>query len=304
MRRRTAALAAAALGLAVLALVALAGYRLAGRPGLAAGQRQPEGLDHLGEAPAFGLTDQLGRPVSSEQFRGRVVVANFIYTSCQDTCPLLSLRMQALQERLRREQLLGTQVQLLSFTIDPARDTPQVLRAYAERRQADPEAWRFLTGPERYVVSLVVQGFRLGVQPVAPGPGSDKGPREATDGGAAASSYDVMHSNRFVLIDRRGGIRAYYDGLELDLERVLRDVRHLLRRGRRALTKAQDRRRRRGGRVRSPPAGTGGRLFTRTRQRVSYPTYLLWRGWVGEAHDADLAVAPAGVRALRGERHP
>lgn len=214
LRRLRALLVVGALGL----LLALVGYR-------SLAQSQSRELDVFGDAPAFALIDQLGRPVSSEEFRGKVVIANFIYTHCRDTCPLLSLRMQALQERLQEEKLLGGQVQLLSFTTDPARDTPDVLRAYAERHRADPQAWRFLTGPEGEMVRIVVEGFKLGVQEV---PLSEATPHTHADG-AEHEAYDVMHSNRFVLIDRQGRIRVYYDGLDLDAEQVVRDVRQLLR---------------------------------------------------------------------------
>jgi len=179
------------------------------------------------DAPAFTLTDQLERPVDSDDFHGKVVVANFIYTSCTDFCPLLSLRMQQLQDRLRAESLLGSQVQLLSFTVDPARDTPAVLRDYGASHQANPDAWRFLTGPPDQVVPLIVDGFHLGVQALPPQQSGDD-PHEAGDG--HDHSYDVMHSGRFVLIDRQWRVRAYYDGSELDLDKILRDVRQLLAR--------------------------------------------------------------------------
>jgi len=182
-------------------------------------------IDDFGTAPAFTLTDQLERPVSSDMFRGKLVVANFIYTSCTDICPLLSTEMQSLQERLRQEKLLGNQVQLLSFTVDPARDTPAVLRTYAERHKADPDAWRFLTGPQETVKPLIVDGFHLGVQALPP--------PTAMPGGhshdAASEDYEVMHSGRFVLIDQQGHIRAYYDGRDFDAERALRDIQGLLR---------------------------------------------------------------------------
>ncbi len=101
-------------------------------------------LEVFGSAPAFTLTDQYERPVQANDLAGKVVVANFIYTHCQDVCPLLTQQMRVLQDRLRQEELLGPEVQLLSFTVDPARDTPAVLREYAERHQADPATWRFL----------------------------------------------------------------------------------------------------------------------------------------------------------------
>jgi protein SCO1/2 len=206
----------AGLGLALLALV---GYR-------SWGLSQAQSLEVFGEAPSFALTDQLDRPVSSDELRGKVVVANFIYTNCPDICPLLSFHMMTLQERLRREQLLGGQVQLLSFTVDPARDTPAVLREYAERFQADPRAWRFLTGPEPEMVQLIEKRFFLAVQPIRPR-GAGQGERD--HGEEPSESYEVMHSGRFALIDRQGRIRAWYDGREFELERVMRDVRQLLR---------------------------------------------------------------------------
>jgi len=191
---------------------------------------QTKSLQIYGDAPPFKLTDHLDRPVSSDEFRGRVIVANFVYTKCPDICPLLSLRMQALQERLREEKMLDTRVQLLSFTTDPARDTPAVLRAYAERHRADPSAWRFLTGPEAEVKPLIVKGFLLGVQKVpARETGVVAGQPEHQQGEQHEDPYEVMHSTRFALIDREGRIRAYYDGRELDLDQVVRDIRQLLR---------------------------------------------------------------------------
>lgn len=176
----------------------------------------------FGEAPSFaGLIDQDKRPTSADELRGKVVVANFIYTSCTDICPLLSARMRQLQDRLRQEELLGTQVQLLSFSVDPSRDTPEVLRDYAARKGADPAAWRFITGSAEQLIPLIVEGFHLGVDVLPP-------QAAALNGGAAHGPYEVMHSGRFVLIDREWRIRAYYDGREIEPERVLRDVRHLL----------------------------------------------------------------------------
>jgi protein SCO1 len=187
--------------------------------------RAPD-LDEFGQAPQFELVDQLERPVRSGDLRGAVVVANFIYTSCTDICPLLSFHMQRLQDRLRTEQLLGSRVQLLSFTVDPARDTPPVLRAYAEQHQADPSAWRFLSGPEESMIPLIVDGFHLGTQALPP---KATAPEDHENGHHDAPSYDVMHSGRFVLIDRDWQVRAYYDGSVLDLDRVVADIRKVMR---------------------------------------------------------------------------
>lgn len=206
----------AALVVVLLAVIGHRGWSLS----------RAQSLDVYGAAPAFALTDQLERPASADELRGKVVVADFIYTNCPDICPLLSLRMKELQERLRGDSLLGSQVQLLSFTVDPARDTPSVLQQYAERFEADPGAWRFLTGPEEALVPLIVEGFHLGVQALPPQPASRSGGK---DHDGHPEQYEVMHSGRFVLIDRRGHIRAWYDGREFDLERVVRDIHLLLR---------------------------------------------------------------------------
>ena len=199
-------------------LMALVGYR-------AFSLTHAQSLEIFGDAPAFTLTDQLERPVSSNEFRGKVVVANFIYTHCKDICPLLSAQMQAFQERLRQEHVLGNEVQLLSFTVDPARDTPAVLRAYAERHRADPDAWRFLSGPKDTLIPLIVEGFHLGTQALPP---PEASPGANGDDMHAHNDYEVMHSGRFVLIDQQGRIRAYYDGREFDPERVMGDIRQLL----------------------------------------------------------------------------
>jgi protein SCO1/2 len=213
MRRLIVGVTAA---IGVCALLALIGYQ-------ALVLAQGPDLEVLWDAPAFSLTDQLERPLRSGELRGKVVVANFVYTSCQDICPGLSAEMQLLQGRLREDGLLGERVQLLSFTVDPARDTPAVLRAYAERFRADPSAWRFLTGPEDQLVPLIVDGFKLGVRALPLAGSAHAG---HTDGSEPAQ---ITHSGRFVLIDREGRVRATYDGTELDRERVLRDVRRLLR---------------------------------------------------------------------------
>jgi protein SCO1/2 len=179
-----------------------------------------ERLDDYGPAPTFRLTDQRGQPFDSAQLAGKVVLVDFIYTSCTDICPLLSEQMRTVQERLRDGGQLGNRAALVSFTVDPARDSPEVLHSYAARYRADPEAWHFLTGSERELMAVIVDGFHVGVQPSPPNPlaGSDA---------SGSGGYDVLHSGRLVLIDRAGRIRAYYDTRDVDLDRVIRDIRSL-----------------------------------------------------------------------------
>lgn len=177
------------------------------------------------ELPAFSFTDQLGRPVTSEGLRGKVILANFVFTNCTVFCPtVLTPHMSELQERLRSEGLLGPDVMLLSFSIDPEQDTPEILRAYAEKYGTDPEVWRFLTGSvdemERVVTTDLKLGFQKIEQPVE---------HAHPDGSAHTHIYDVIHTNRFMLVDRQGQVRALYDGVyDWKLDKVLNDVRRLV----------------------------------------------------------------------------
>jgi protein SCO1/2 len=140
------------------------------------------------------------------QLRGKVWIADFIYTTCTDTCPLQTAMMAKLQQ-----EYAGTpEVQFVSFTVDPERDTPQALSRYADKHQADPSRWYFLTGQRDRIIRLIQQGFHLAV--VSP-------PVEAELGGM------IPHSPRFVLVDKDARIRGYYDSR--DLEAFLRLKNHI-----------------------------------------------------------------------------
>jgi protein SCO1/2 len=172
-------------------------------------------LQSFGPAPSFSLVDQSGHPFGSADLAGRVALANFIYTSCTDTCPLLSATMGQVQEQLRGDGTLGNKAVLLSFTLDPERDTPQVLTTYGERFGVDAAGWRMLTGTPDQLGQLA-QDFKLG-RPI-PLPLDARNPL-----------VNLMHSNRFVLIDPNGQVRAYYSGESLDVQEVVRDMRRLAR---------------------------------------------------------------------------
>jgi protein SCO1 len=188
-----------------------------------------ETLGTYGEVPDFALTERSGRPVTRADLLGKVWLATFIYTQCTETCPLQSARVARLQAEFTAEPDLV----LVSITVDPERDTPAVLAAYAQRYSADPSRWWFLTGAKRAIHRLAKEGFRLGV--VDPDDPSQTGaifrwlepaPAFATHG----SKGLVMHSSRFVLVDRRSRIRAYHlPDDEASLDRLRRNLRTLLR---------------------------------------------------------------------------
>ncbi len=177
----------------------------------ASAPRQPvlEQLARYGPAPDFSLVERSGRPMTAGDLRGRVWIADFIYTECRDTCPLQSRAMAALLTDLEAYGDLRS----VSITVDPLTDTPALLSRYADRYGADPERWLFLTGELREIRRIVEDGFRLSAAPV--------------DG--ATPDPVVFHSTRFVLVDRAGEIRGYYDsGDPRALERLRRNARSLL----------------------------------------------------------------------------
>ena len=164
-------------------------------------------LPAYGDVPKFELINQDGQPFGSEQLAGKIWIADFIFTTCPGPCPIISTRMSELQKPLGK-----TDVHLVSFSVDPEKDTPEVLRAYADKLRKEPLRWDFLTGSREAIYSLSKDGFKLGV--------SDGSEEEGVP----------VHSTRFVLVDRRGTIRGYYDALTPDaVTKLLADTNHLLR---------------------------------------------------------------------------
>ena len=160
-----------------------------------------------GTVPPFQLVNQSGQPFGSAQLAGKIWIADFIYTMCPGPCPMISSRMSDLQKPLEKSD-----VHLVSFSVDPEKDTPRVLRGYAEKLQADPARWDFLTGPKTAIYKLSHDGFKLAVSD-----GMDE-------------QGIPVHSTRIVLVDRHGQIRGYYDATEPDaITKLLADTNHLLR---------------------------------------------------------------------------
>jgi protein SCO1 len=164
-------------------------------------------VSSYGMVPSFHLINQNGQPFGSAQLAGKIWIADFIYTTCPGPCPMISSRMSELQKPLEK-----TDVHLVSFSVDPEKDTPQVLRGYADKLQADPARWDFLTGPKSAIYKLSHDGFKLAV----------------SDG--SSEQGIPVHSTRIVLVDRHGYIRGYYDATEADaITKLVADTNHLLR---------------------------------------------------------------------------
>lgn len=168
--------------------------------GLALGGCRGKPVPVYGAVPRFELTAQTGRPFDSDSLKGHVWIADFVFTNCTGPCPRMTSQMKKVGDALPNARLV-------SFTIDPARDTPAVLQAYAEKFHADPARWTFLTGPRLSLHNLSRYVFLLG-----------------------DVDASLEHSTRFVLVDRNSRIRGFYLSSEPDgIEHLLRDARSVLK---------------------------------------------------------------------------
>ncbi len=170
---------------------------------------EPPPLPSLYPMPAFSLTSEQGRPFGAADVQGKVVVANFIFTSCPTVCPLLTAHMAKIQERFAAED----RVHLLSFSVDPKNDTPAKLQGFAAQYRQDPARWTFLTGELAAVETAIEKGFKIHMDGA---------------GDPAATAFDIVHGEHFVLVDAKGTIRGYYQPSHEELERLAGDVERLL----------------------------------------------------------------------------
>ena len=154
----------------------------------------PAALPDLGQTPAWTLTDSNGDAFSSDDLRGSPYVIDFIFTRCKLACPMMTLHMKDVQDRLAQRGALGG-VKLVSVSVDPEHDRPDVLAAFKQRYDAHREHWKFLTGESKDAVwSLVENGYLL---PLDDTPENELMP--------------IQHSTSFLLVDADGVIRGRYD---------------------------------------------------------------------------------------------
>jgi protein SCO1/2 len=158
-------------------------------------------LPSYGSVSDFALTDQSNAKfLSANALHGKVWIADFIFTNCAGPCPRMSAQMRQLDTALHDDSF-----RFVSFTVDPARDTPEVLATYAQRYQAEPGVWYFLTGPQAVLHNLARNVFMLG-----------------------DVSGDLQHSTRFALIDRQSRVRGYYLTSEDDaIPRLIADAKRV-----------------------------------------------------------------------------
>ncbi len=171
----------------------------------------------IGEVPNFSFTNQNGETITNQDYKGKVYIAEFFFTTCPSICPIMNRNMVTIQNEFYGNPNLG----IASFTINPEYDTPEILKAYAESYKITNPSWHLLTGDKTEIYALANTGFNLYV-----------GEAPEVEGG-------FEHSGFFALIDQEGNIRSrydkngnpliYYDGLEADgIQMLKEDIKLLL----------------------------------------------------------------------------
>jgi protein SCO1/2 len=164
-------------------------------------------LPKMFPVPNTALVNEKGQSITLDANKGYVTVYDFIFTNCEGTCPMMTASMRRLTPKVPKD----AKVRFVSISIDPARDTPAALDAYAKRMRND-DRWMFLTGERKDIVDLSVNGFKLTAGD--PGPNGDP----------------LLHSSKFVIADKAGVIREYYGGTDGDAaDHVARSIEDLLR---------------------------------------------------------------------------
>ncbi len=150
----------------------------------------PRVLEVYGSIPEFSFTKENGARFTNREMLGHVSIANFIFTRCPTICPVFTMKMQRVAEQT------SSKIQLVSFSVDPDYDTPERLAAYAAQHRADTKRWHFLTGDYQAVKDTVEGALKISMERM----GEDEN-----------GVPDIVHGSHFVLFDRRGQIRGYYN---------------------------------------------------------------------------------------------
>lgn len=160
--------------------------------------------------PDFKLINQFGDTVTQADFEGKIRIVDFFFSTCPTICPVMTKNMAALQLELDEDHFRD--VKMISHTVNPEFDTPEVLFKYGEQHDANFDLWTFLTGNKEEIYELGVLGYMLPAQEDALAPGG------------------FLHSEQFVLVDAKGHIRGYYDGTKLaETRRMMKDVKMLIK---------------------------------------------------------------------------
>ena len=193
-------IAVAVILFALLDAIAIALFLALHRPEQA---KPEETLPVLYPVPPFTLTDSSGNDFSREALDGKIWVIDFFFTSCAGPCPIMSSAISDLAKSFHEKD----SVKFVSVTVDPDTDVPERLHAYGKQYGANFDQWHFLTGPIEKINSLARDGFKLG-----------------------SGGQPTLHSQRFVLVDTQGNVRAYYNGTDpTDVAKLKRAIDDMLK---------------------------------------------------------------------------
>lgn len=162
----------------------------------------------------FSFTDQNGKAITQNDVKGHVYVAEYFFTTCGSICPVMNEQMTRVHEAYKDED----EFEILSFTVDPEVDNVERMKAYAEQHNADADQWHFLTGEKEKLYELARKSFFV------------LKPAEAENKNSPDVKFDFIHTNNFVLVDRKMRIRGYYDGTSTSsVDSLIHDVSRLLK---------------------------------------------------------------------------
>jgi protein SCO1/2 len=152
----------------------------------------------------FKLKNQFGKEVGLEDWGGKIIIADFFFTSCPSICPKLTRNMKKLQTAFKKTDSL---VRFVSFTVDPVRDTVQALKAYGDKFGIDHDTWFMLTGDRKELYDIALNEFKASI--------------------ASNGNIDTgfIHTDRFFLLDKDRVVRGWYSGLDsVNLDKLIKDV--------------------------------------------------------------------------------
>ena len=154
----------------------------------------------------FSFTNQNNKIITQENYKNKIYVADFFFTTCQSICPIMTDHMAQIQEQLKNDE----DILLLSHSVTPEIDTPDQLKRYASKKGVNDDKWNLVTGNKKEIYAMARKSY-LAV-------------RDNGDGGP----YDMIHTENFMLIDKKRQIRGFYDGTNPDdIDRLLKDIAHL-----------------------------------------------------------------------------
>ncbi len=162
--------------------------------------------------PDWQLVDQHGQPRGQKQLEGKVVIADFFFTSCPSICPKLTEAMKEIHQRFSKKT---DQIAFISITVDPETDTPEVLKAFMAKNKFDFPNWHCLTGSKKDIYSVVVEKMRVHM-----------GEREEIAN--APGVYDIPHMGHLALFDQRGALRGLFKTESVEMAALVRAAEFLL----------------------------------------------------------------------------